>query len=183
MTSPYLVPVARLLRDVPSVTEVSFTAPFDEEREFDPRGPAETDVWPDATVSVRLRLESYAGGLRARGRVGAPWHGTCRRCSAAVTGVSDVAVAERFVSHRDPVDEEAYPIDGDVIDLRHLVRDAVLLDLPLAPLCRDDCRGLCPLCGTDRNEAACECQPATDPRWATLDELRFMDLPDDVGGV
>ena len=183
MTSPYLVPVARLLRDVPSVTEVSFVAPFDEERELAPRGPAETDVWPDAAVRVSLRLESYVGGLRARGRVGAPWHGICRRCSVEVTGECDVAVAERFVAHADPADEEAYPIDGDVIDLRHLVRDAVLLDLPLAPLCRDDCRGLCPLCGTDRNEAACECQPATDPRWATLDELRFTDLPDDVGGV
>ncbi len=172
-----------MLRDVPSVTEVSFEAPFDEAGEFEPRGPAETDVWPDATVSVRLRLESYPGGLRARGRVGVPWHGVCRRCSVAVTGASDVAVAERFVTPADPVDEEAYPIDGDVIDLRQLVHDAVLLDLPLAPLCRSDCRGLCPVCGIDRNEATCECQPVSDPRWATLDELRFTDLPDDVGGV
>ncbi|MEI6710017.1 MAG: DUF177 domain-containing protein, partial [Actinomycetota bacterium] len=69
--------------------------------------------------------------------------------------------------------EYFYPIDQDFIDLAPMVHDAVFLDLPLAPLCSSNCKGLCPYCGIDRNEATCECQGDTDPRWATLDTLRF----------
>jgi uncharacterized protein len=50
------------------------------------------------------------------------------------------------------------------------------LDLPLAPLCREQCQGLCPHCGTDLNDETCDCQGPADPRWATLDELRFIDV-------
>ncbi len=176
MNSPYLVPVAQLLRDVPSRTEIAFDAEFDEPHEFAPRGVAETDVFPEATVRVRLRLESFSGGLRAKGTVEAPWHGTCRRCSTPVLGLSTVAVNERFVDHRGPGDEEAYVIADDFVDLGPLAHDAIFLDLPLAPLCREDCAGLCPYCGIDRNEATCECQAPLDPRWATLDGLRFTDF-------
>jgi DUF177 domain-containing protein len=174
--SPYLVPVAGLRRDVPSGMDVAFEAPFDESHEFEPRGPAETDVDADALVSVALRLESFSGGLVARGRVRAPWHGICRRCSVPVSGVSDVAVRERFVESDQ--DEDAYPL-SDTLDLSELVRDAVLLDLPLAPLCREGCRGLCPVCGADRNETSCDCREPVDPRWATLDGLRIMDVASD----
>ena len=51
-----------------------------------------------------------------------------------------------------PDDDELYPIADDTIDLGPLVRDAIVLELPSAPLCRPDCRGLCPHCGADRNE-------------------------------
>jgi uncharacterized protein len=173
--SPYLVPVAQLLRDVPSSLSVDFEAPFDESHEFAPRGPAETDVFPEALVHVQVRLESFIGGLRARGRVEAPWHGVCRRCSAPVLGMSVVQVNERFVDRRGPGDEETYLIEHDFVDLAPLAHDAILLDLPLAPLCRADCLGLCIYCGNDRNEASCECQAPLDPRWATLDGLQFAD--------
>jgi uncharacterized protein len=175
MASPYLVPVAALLRDVPSSTSVDFEAPFDEPHEFAPRGPIETDVFPEAMVRVKLRLESFSGGLRVHGRVEAPWHGICRRCSAPVLGVTNVAVNERFVDDPDVTDELTYQIDQSFIDLAPLVHDAILLDLPLAPLCRADCQGLCPYCGIDRNEANCGCQAPHDPRWATLDGLQFAD--------
>ena len=175
MASPYLVPVAQILRDVPSSFDVAFVAPFDETHEFAPRGPAETDVFPEALVDVRVRLESFIGGLRARGRVEAPWHGVCRRCSAPVLGMSSVAVNERFVDERGPGDEETYLIERHFVDLSPMAHDAILLDLPLAPLCRSDCQGLCPYCGIDRNEATCSCQAPLDPRWATLDGLQFAD--------
>ena len=176
MGSSYLVPVAQLLCDVPSSVEIEFDAPFDGSREFSPRGPAETDVDPEATVHVRLRLEGFSGGLRAKGLVEAPWHGVCRRCSAPVLGRVSVALAERFVDVVEPGDEEAYLIAGDFADLAPMVHDAILLDLPLAPLCREDCQGLCPYCGIDHNEASCECQAPVDPRWATLDGLRFTGM-------
>lgn len=175
MSSPYLVPVARILRDVPSSLEVDFDAPFDEPREFASRGPAETDVFPEAVVHVQVRLESFSGGLRAKGRVEAPWHGVCRRCSAPVLGLSSVVVNERFVDAREASDDEAYLVEHDFADLAPLAHDAILLDLPLAPLCRSDCQGLCPYCGIDRNEATCSCQAPIDRRWATLDGLQFAD--------
>lgn len=173
MTSPYLVPVARLRRAVPSVLSVDFEAPFDEGHEFPERGAAETDVFPEATVHVALTLQSYAGGVSATGTVEAPWHGICRRCSTPVLGRSRVAVRERFEDEAGPGDEEAYPLVHDVVDLAPLAHDAILLDLPLAPLCREDCAGLCPVCGIDRNEERCTCVAAPDPRWATLDGLRL----------
>lgn len=176
MSSPYLVPVAQLLRDVPSSATIAFEAPFDEPHEFAHRRYAETDVLSEATVRLDLRLESFSGGLSARGRVEAPWHGICRRCSTPVLGLSNVAVNERFVDERAANDDEAYVIDHDFIDLAPLVHDAIFLDLPLAPLCREDCQGLCPYCGTDRNDESCDCQGPVDPRWATLDELRFIDV-------
>lgn len=175
MASPYLVPVAQLLRDVPSTYEASFEAPFDEPHEFPPRGPAETDVFPEATVRLDITLQSFSGGLRAKGCVEAPWHGVCRRCSNPVLGVSIVRVDERFVDTRGPGDDDAYLVENDFVDLAPLAHDAIFLDLPLAPLCREDCKGLCPFCGIDRNEAGCDCRVPVDPRWATLDELRFMD--------
>ena len=87
--------------------------------------------------------------------------------------MSRVRVAERFVDERVVGDEEAYLIENDAVDLAPLARDAILLDLPLAPLCREECRGLCPECGIDRNEESCDCSAPIDPRWATLDGLRI----------
>jgi uncharacterized protein len=72
-----------------------------------------------------------------------------------------------------PDEEDIYLLKGDQIDLEPLVRDAVLLELPQAPLCTEGCRGLCPTCGTNLNEGTCPCETEVrDPRWAALDELR-----------
>lgn len=177
MESSYRVPVAALMRNVPSSVSVDLRAPFDEGRQFAPRGPVETDVDPDAVVDLHLTLQSFSGGIRAKGHVSAPWFGVCRRCSAAVLGVAQVSVDERFVDDPAPEDEEAYPIEGDFVDLAPLAHDAILLELPLAPLCREDCAGLCPFCGADRNEGDCGCSAPRDPRWATLDGLSFGDDP------
>ncbi|MGH9021121.1 MAG: YceD family protein [Acidimicrobiales bacterium] len=173
MTSPDLVPVARLRRRAHSTLRVAFEAPFDESHEFAARGPAETDVFAEATVSIDLTLASYPGGVRATGTVAAPWHGVCRRCSTPVLGMSSVRVAERFVDDRAEGDDDAYAIVDDQVDLAQLAHDAILLDLPLAPLCREECAGLCPICGVDRNDERCDCRAERDPRWAMLDGLRF----------
>jgi uncharacterized protein len=82
-------------------------------------------------------------------------------------------VRERYVEEEGAdLDDEAYPLAGDVLDLEPLARDAVLLDLPLAPLCAEDCLGLCPQCGINRNEETCSCEEPADPRWSALDSLR-----------
>jgi uncharacterized protein len=114
------------------------------------------------------------------GKVRASWTGVCRRCAAQLGGELEVQVRERFVDSPTPStapllevdgDPEAYPIDGDVLDLGPLVREALLLELPATPLCRPDCRGLCPRCGVDRNVETCSCVADVDPRWAILNVL------------
>lgn len=124
-------------------------------------------------VTVDVILCSYPGGITASGTVSAPWVGECRRCGGPARGTVVADVRERYApAGGTDRDEEAYPLDGDELDLEPLARDAVLLDLPLAPLCQPDCLGLCPQCGTNWNLAPCTCRPATDPRWADLDVLR-----------
>ena len=126
----------------------------------------------DATVDAEVTLESVPNGVMAYGSVTAPWVGACRRCLREATGVATARFRELF--ERRPTEGETYRLAGEEVDLEPLVREAVLLELPLAPLCQDDCRGLCPQCGADLNEGGCDCPAVeTDPRWAALDELRF----------
>ena len=69
--------------------------------------------------------------------------------------------------------EDDYVLGGDLtLDPEPLVRDAIALELPFAPLCSPTCRGLCPRCGGDRNLGECSCTEAIDPRWAALERFR-----------
>ena len=130
----------------------------------------------DEPVVLDVTLSSYPGGITARGTATTAWRGECRRCGGPVGGMVVAEVRERFApSGGTDRDEEAYPLTGDELDLEPLARDAVLLELPLAPLCREDCAGLCPTCGANRNHEECGCAPAADPRWAALDALRDGD--------
>lgn len=177
--SPFVVAVGRLRRNVGHVLHEARRGPLDPDGVLAPRSAAETAVPEGAEAECDVVLESFIGGVMVRGTVRAPWRGVCRRCTAPVAGEVVAGVRERFVEAPagpscGPAggDDEAYPIDGDLLDLYPMVRDTVLLELPAAPLCRPDCRGLCPWCGTDRNERACGCVAPRDARWANLDVLR-----------
>jgi uncharacterized protein len=69
-------------------------------------------------------------------------------------------------------DLDVYPYDEDQVDLEPLLREQVILAVPFAPLCREDCKGLCSQCGSDLNEGACDCPPLIDPRLAALKDLK-----------
>lgn len=115
-------------------------------------------------------LEWVSDGLLVTGTVEGAWEGPCRRCLRPVQGVLTVDVQELFEAT--PRDGESYPLGHDRVDLEPLARESLILDLPLVPLCREDCRGLCPSCGKDLNEGDCDCPPAAaDVRWAALDVL------------
>jgi uncharacterized protein len=65
--------------------------------------------------------------------------------------------------------------EGEGLDLRDLLREQILLLLPLQRVCREDCQGICPVCGRNRNEAACDCRPEmADDRWAGLRNLQRL---------
>ncbi|MHB8437868.1 MAG: YceD family protein [Acidimicrobiales bacterium] len=123
-----------------------------------------------AEVEVDVVLESVGGGIAVTGTVRAVWTGSCRRCLAPAGGEMALPVREHFT--RDGDGEQTYPLVDEEIDLEQMARDAVLLELPQAPLCREGCAGLCPGCGADRNGEECGCTPEPDPRWAALDLLR-----------
>ncbi|MGH9279835.1 MAG: YceD family protein [Acidimicrobiales bacterium] len=126
---------------------------------------------PDRSeVDVDALLEWVNDGILATGTVSAPWVAECRRCLTPVSDRARAPFQELFEPRAR--EGETYPLRGDRIDLAPLAKEALLLELPLAPLCREDCAGLCPTCGADRNVAPCACAPATrDPRWAALDDL------------
>ncbi len=129
-----------------------------------------------AEVVVDVALEWVHGGILATGTVSAPWSGECRRCLSPAGGELRASVRELFEEGGDP--EVTYPLHGDHLDLEPLARDAVMLELPLAPLCREDCQGLCPVCGANRNQGPClEHLDTTDPRWSALEILREASEP------
>ena len=63
-------------------------------------------------------------------------------------------------------------VEDDTIDLMGLIQEQILLQVPMKPLCRSDCKGLCGQCGANLNEESCACAPAADPRWAALADLK-----------
>jgi uncharacterized protein len=138
-------------------------------------GPAVTVVdaslRTDVPVVVDTLLEWVSDGLLATGTVDGAWEGVCRRCLGPAGGELHVDFQELFESN--PREGESYRLGHDQIDLEPLAREALTLDLPLAPLHSPDCRGLCPTCGADLNAGDCDCVPAVpDARWAALDVLR-----------
>jgi uncharacterized protein len=134
---------------------------------------AETVVPDGAELAVEALFEPVGSGVLATGWAEVGWQSSCRRCATPVNGVTKAAFQEEFDAAAG-IDGDTYPMVHDQVDLELVAREAILLDLPLAPLCRADCAGLCPICGADLNEGTCSCVPeVADPRWAALDALSF----------
>ncbi len=110
-------------------------------------------------------LDHISDGIVVRGAVRATWRGECSRCLRDLAEPLELHVDELF--EREPVVGETYPLAGHEIDLDQLLRDAVLLELPLAPHCEPPCAA--PQTGedTDTDDAP------VDPRWAVLSELEI----------
>ena len=163
---PLLIGVTELRRRPGTQREVQVAAPVEGLGITTARVPEGADVQVDGV------LEAIEGAITLRGTVRAPWVAECRRCLEDVGGEVEVELAEVFETR--PTPGETYPIEGDDIDLEPVVRDAVLLHLPLAPLCREDCRGPAPeeFPAVPTGADAAEHEPARDPRWAALDVLR-----------
>lgn len=175
MARPLVVRVGDLLREPGSRRDIDVEVDVPE---------LETTVArtiPGTPLTVRGQTMAMSGGIELTGDVGFDWYGECRRCLDEIHGHIDVSFRE--VAQREPIDDEVLPIDGDLLDLEPLVRELVLSGLPLAPLCGDDCTGPDPERFPTTTEEIVEAEkaaeaPATDPRWAALDDLEFDD-PDE----
>jgi len=133
-------------------------------------------VPPGAAVELDVRLESVTEGVYVSGTARAPLAGECVRCLDPLTDEIAVELGELF-AYPDSVtdettDEDELPrVVEETVDTQQTVRDAIVLALPLAPLCRPDCPGLCADCG----EKWADLPPGhghetLDPRWAALRE-------------
>jgi uncharacterized protein len=129
-----------------------------------------------ATISLDVRLESVSEGVYVSGTVAAPLAGECVRCLDELADELAVEIGELFaypdsVTDETTDDDELPRVVGEHVDVEQTVRDAVVLALPLAPLCADDCPGLCPECGGRRADLGPDHRHETlDPRWAALRE-------------
>ncbi len=175
-----------------SITEIvdqpGATRPVDLAVPPDEFGPEPWGAAGDAVqdpVELDLHLDSVVDGILVRGTLGFHLRLACARCLELQAIDHEVEVAELFLDPAKRVEEEdedepGYELtdDATAIDLTTMVRDALIIDLPVRTLCRDDCQGLCPTCGADRNRQDCghRAQDEMDPRWAALADL---ELPSD----
>ncbi len=131
----------------------------------------------DLPLDAELLLESVVEGILASGEVSGTYALTCARCLTPVEQPFRLPVQELFAADPLLADADGYPIAEGQIDLEPMIRDAVVLAMPYAPLCRPDCLGICERCGGNRNDGECTCAPEVDERWAPLATLV---LPDDA---
>jgi uncharacterized metal-binding protein YceD (DUF177 family) len=150
-------------------------------QEIDRTAPAPPDwrveligVPATADVGLRLRLESVMEGVLVTGDLDVPVEGSCARCLEPIEDTLHLPVQELYAysgstTEATSEEDEVRRIDGDHLDLEPLVRDTVVLNLPLAPVCTDDCAGLCVDCGQRLDDLPPgHAHEVVDPRWAGL---------------
>jgi len=149
------------------------------------------DPDPEAGEGV-AELDLYADGTHAFATGTFKGHlvVACSRCVEPVKLVIDERVQVTFMPVAEMPAEDAddaaedgvevrdgdldlFPFDGDKIDLEPLFREQFVLAVPYAPLCAEDCKGLCPQCGIDLNTGTCNCEKPIDPRLAALKGLKL----------
>ena len=153
----------------------------------------DTGFRPDGSAPLHVKLQKTGSGVLLRGATEVAVHTPCRRCLADVhlklpvsftlNLVSQAALAGREGEDDEQTeragsfdleraDEELF--DGKIIDLAPLVREQVLLALPMHAVCTDDCKGLCGTCGQNLNEGQCDCaRGQVDPRLAALKNIKL----------
>jgi uncharacterized protein len=167
--------------------------PIDFDQAFPPQS---VDLGPELVQRTRMRAQGRAQlleerhgkheallDIRLHGRFATTLEVLCARCLEPVP----VEVARDFDLLYRPqgsdagqeelsvtaVEAEIGYYTGDGILLEDVLREQILLAVPLKMVCRDDCKGLCPVCGTNLNQGLCDCtRPAGDPRWAALKDIR-----------
>jgi uncharacterized protein len=123
-------------------------------------------------VQAQLGLTRLVGGLLFDLAFEVAIIGPCQRCLEDARIVLDVSSREYQADEVVVEDEETTPyLAGELLDVDRWATDAAILALPIVIRCREDCAGLCPQCGADRNVVACGCEPPKDARWERLREL------------
>jgi len=146
--------------------------------------PLDSEVRLVGPAEVRGRIRRDGKEVELRGKLDTKLEVMCGRCLQPVQLPIATEFKERFVRAVSWAAEEQHELqaedlnvavfDGEGIELDDLVREELLLALPANVLCREDCRGLCPTCGIDRNLSDCQCESEErDSRWQALKELQM----------
>jgi uncharacterized protein len=170
---PFTVHVGEALRHPGSRAPLALAGPIP--------GIALTTVQVPEDAEVRFDgvVEAQGAQVLVQGSVRAPWTGECRRCLRTTSGVVTVELREVFEDQ--PIEGETFPLLDEQIDLEPVLREAVALGLPLAPLCEEGCAGPDPEghpvgvadeAGAGIDGEGDDEQPR-DPRWDALDQLQF----------
>ncbi|WP_261879481.1 YceD family protein [Mycobacterium marinum] len=181
VSSPLTVDIARLGRRPGSMVTVHTTVDSPSRIGLDLIA-----IDKGAPVELDLRVESVSEGVLVTGTVAADTVGECSRCLTPVTGSVQVHLTELF-AYPDST-TEATTEEGEVsrvvdekIDLEQPIIDAVGLELPLSPVCRPDCSGLCPQCGVALDAEPGHHHDQIDPRWSKLADMFTPDGPEATG--
>jgi uncharacterized protein len=136
-----------------------------------------------APLELDLRLESVSEGVLVTGTVAAPTVGECARCLSPVDGRVQIGLTELFAypgstTEATTEEDEVGHIVDETINLEQSIIDAVGLELPFSPVCREDCPGLCPECGVALAAEPDHQHDRIDPRWARLTEMLAPETPE-----
>ncbi|MEU9884895.1 DUF177 domain-containing protein [Sphaerisporangium sp. NPDC051011] len=130
-------------------------------------------VLKGAEIELRMRLEAVMEGVLVTGTATAPLSGECSRCLDPLNSEIEVGFQELFFYSAEDAAEDDLLLDGELLDLEPTFRDAVVLALPLSPVCGEDCPGLCVECGAKLAEAGLDHgHEKVDARWAALRSLQ-----------
>ena len=155
-----------------------------EPREWQREVPGDEGPWSDTElgfaepVEVDLRVGlTGERGVHVRGALRAPLVLTCRRCLSDFQRDLTVSLDLLYDPgvEKEGEKDQVYALEAEAadLDLGPALREQLLLAVPPYPVCREDCRGLCPKCGIDRNEESCDCTlREPDPRWDALRDLK-----------
>src|SRR5258708_27484295 len=123
-------------------------------------------------LELDVQLEDVGDGVLVTALVPAALVGECARCLDEFTSSTQVRFCELFAAQAGGWGDDGYLLDGDLLDLEPALRDALVLDLPLSPLCRPDCAGLCGRCGIKLADAEPgHAHPSDGGGWAGLKDL------------
>ena len=124
-------------------------------------------------IHVTGAVTVRAGVVQLSARAAFVYHGACDRCLSPYTRAYDIPLEHTLVTTLENEENDDYILlDNYQLDLTDLVEADILLELPYKNLCREDCRGLCPMCGKNLNEGLCGCnRKSVDPRLAVLGQL------------
>ncbi len=123
-------------------------------------------------LHLEVQLEDVSDGVLVTAAVTAPLIGECARCLDEFTSSTEVRFCELFANDPGESEDDGYLLDGDLLDLEPALRDALVLELPLSPLCREDCAGLCSKCGVKLADAEPgHTHPDDGGVWAALKDL------------
>lgn len=134
---------------------------------------------PEALVA-ELSITNAEESFLVRGSLKGIAEISCSRCLSPAKIKIEIKIEEEVLSideiESDDADglPDSYSHDYDSIDLSPMIEQTLIIDLPAVPLCKNDCAGLCPVCGLDRNLDQCDCElERTDPRWDALNSLKL----------